>query len=258
MNGRTNFTAEAIRFEQSQCGSCATPNISESERFWSLVAGGALVAFGLGTRSLKSWLSLGAGAGMLYRGWSGHCSLYERLGLNTAVDHHDRVGVRAQHGQKILASVQIDADPETLYNFWRKLDNLPRIMRHLESVTRQGPRHSWWLAKGPLGTRIEWAAEIITDKPGEMIAWRSLPGSMVDSAGSVHFEPLGQGTDLHVTLKYDPPGGRIVAELADLLGQGLERQVREDLQQFKRFIEQASQEEALDDEPEPYEAPPAG
>ena len=73
----------------------------------------------------------------------------------------------------------------------------------------------------PLGQTVEWEAEIINDKPNEMIAWRSLPGSEVDTAGSVHFKPVGggRGTEVHVNLKYNPPGGVVGAAVAKLFGQ---------------------------------------
>ncbi len=43
-----------------------------------------------------------------------------------------------------------------------------------------------------MGTRFEWDAEIINDKPHERIAWRTL-GSHVEPAGSVHFEARPDG-----------------------------------------------------------------
>ena len=76
-----------------------------------------------------------------------------------------------------------------------------------------------------LGLRVEWDAEIITDKPNETIAWRSLPGSMTATAGSVHFLPApgDRGTEVKVEMKYEPPGGKFSATLAELLGEGIQR-----------------------------------
>ena len=75
-----------------------------------------------------------------------------------------------------------------VYAFWRTLDNLPRVMEHLESVTVLDGRRSRWVAAAPLGTTVEWDAEIINEVPDKVIGWRSVPGSTVATAGSVNFE----------------------------------------------------------------------
>ncbi len=68
---------------------------------------------------------------------------------------------------------------------------------------------------------------------------RSLPGSQVDTAGSVHFKPLGKdrGTVVKVSLKYDPPGGKVGAAIAWLFGKGVEQQLDDDLRRFKSVME---------------------
>ena len=111
-------------------------------------------------------------------------------------------------------------------------------MRNLESVKVDGDR-SHWVARGPLGHSVEWDAEIVNRRENELIAWRSLEGSQVDTAGSVHFVPLGgdRGTEVRVVLKYDPPGGRIGSAVAWLFGASPERQIREDLRRFKQVME---------------------
>jgi uncharacterized membrane protein len=112
-------------------------------------------------------------------------------------------------------------------------------MRHLVSVERLDNRRSHWIAQGPLGMTYEWDAEIHIERENELIGWRSIPGGDVDNAGSVHFEPIagGSGTRLWTSLKYNPPGGRIGANLAALLGEDPEREVRGDLDRFKQQVE---------------------
>ena len=73
--------------------------------------------------------------------------------------------------------------------FWHNFENLPRFMRHLESVTVIGERRSHWKAKAPAGKTVEWDAETTEDRPNELIAWRSTAGADVDNAGTVRFEP---------------------------------------------------------------------
>lgn len=140
---------------------------------------------------------------------------------------------------RVQKSITVNRPPEELYRFWRNFENLPRFMRHLESVQVMGETRSHWRAKAPIGTRVEWDAEIINDRPHELIAWRSREGADVDNAGSVHFKraPGGRGTEVRVEMQYIPPGGVIGATLAKLFGEAPEQQVSEDLRRFKQVME---------------------
>ena len=94
------------------------------------------------------------------------------------------------------------------------------------------------MAKGPAGTRVEWDAVIHNEIPNELLAWRSLEGSEVDNAGSVHFAPMENGdTEVRVILRYDPPAGRVGAAVAWLFGEEPSRQVAEDLRRLKQVVE---------------------
>ena len=112
-------------------------------------------------------------------------------------------------------------------------------MRHLQSVEVISDNRSHWMASGPFGKTVEWDAEIYTEQENEHIAWRSLAGSQVDTAGSVHFRKLpgDRGTEVTVTLKYDPPAGKLGAAVAALFGESANHQVKEDLRRFKQIME---------------------
>ena len=45
------------------------------------------------------------------------------------------------------------------YRFWRRLDNLPQFMTHLNRVTTTADGKSHWEAAGPGGLAVEWDAE---------------------------------------------------------------------------------------------------
>ena len=224
---------------QEACHRMQTINVGETERMASLIGGGALALLGLSRGSLSGLGLAALGGALAYRGATGHCSLYGALGMSTAEPRGPATGVRAQHGCKVEKSLLINRSPEELYRFWRNLENLPRIMHHLESVQMLSDGKSHWKAKGPLGTSVEWDAEIHNEREGEMIAWRSIEGSQVDTAGSVHFEraPQSRGTIMHVSLKYDPPLGKVGATIASLLGEGVDHQLDTDLRDFKRLME---------------------
>jgi uncharacterized membrane protein len=139
---------------------------------------------------------------------------------------------------RVVESIILNRPRSEVYRFWRNLENLPRFMDHLEAVSVQDEWRSHWVAKGPAGTRVEWDAEIHNEIPNELIAWRSLAGSEVDNAGSVHFMPTANGdTEVRVVLRYDPPAGKLGATVARLLGEDPSHQVSEDLRRLKQVVE---------------------
>jgi uncharacterized membrane protein len=172
--------------------------------------------------------------------WTGHCHAYEALGFSSA-EHSDQTSIPSGQGIKVEHDVTIQKPADELFRFWRTLDNLPRIMRHLNSVEDLGNGRSRWNAKGPFGD-VQWEAEIITERPGELIGWRSLENSTIQTAGSVHFRraPGDRGMEVKVVLSYNPPGGQVGHALAWLAGSDPKAEIREDLRNFKRTMETAS------------------
>jgi len=215
----------------------AGTNVGETERWLSLVGGGLLALDGLRRGSLGGLTEAALGASLLSRGLTGHCQLYAALGVSTA-SHSPAASVSAGRGLKVVKTISINRPAEELYRFWRNFENLPRFMKHLESVTGEGNR-SHWVARGPAGFSVSWEAEIINEQPNSLIAWRSLEGSQVATAGSVHFTraPGDRGTEVRVTLKYDPPAGKVGALIAGLFGEGPAQQIEEDLRRFRRLAE---------------------
>jgi uncharacterized membrane protein len=141
----------------------------------------------------------------------------------------------------VVRSITINRAPETVYHFWRDLQNLPRFMAHLEEVRDQGAT-SYWRAKAPAGMSVEWEAEITQDEQNSKIAWRSLDGATVPNRGAVCFKeaPGGRGTVVIVELKYDPPGGAVTGLLAKLFGEEPGQQIAGDLRRLKQVLETGS------------------
>ena len=136
-------------------------------------------------------------------------------------------------------SVTVRRPVEEVYAFWRDFTNLPRFMRHLESVTMIDERRSRWVAKAPAGRTVEWDAETTEDRPNELIAWRSLPGADVQNRGEVRFQPApgNRGTEVRVTLEYDPPFGKLGSKIAMLFREEPGQQVADDLRHFRQVME---------------------
>ena len=227
--------------DYAETGSGSDVNVNQTERWVSGLAGGALAIYGLTRRTWGGAVLALVGGTLIARGSTGHCYMYDALGVNTsgAETGNPLVSVTAGHGVKVEKSVTVNRPPEEVYRFWRDFQNLPRFMNHLESVSDLGGGRSHWVAKAPAGKTVEWDAEVYNEKENELIAWRSLEGADVDNAGSVRFEPApeGRGTIVRVTLKYDPPAGKLGSLVAKLWGEEPSQQIEEDLRRFKQVME---------------------
>jgi uncharacterized membrane protein len=214
--------------------------VGDLERWASILAGGALAFWGLERRSLGGLVLAVLGGRLMYRGATGHCEVYQALGADTSGrTHGPAASVPAGQGIKVVRTITIRRPPAELYRFWHDFENLPRFMRHLESVRALPGNRSHWVAKAPLGMKVEWDAEIVTDREPEVIGWRSLPGAEVPNAGSVHFRraPGDRGTEIQVELNYLPPAGAVGAAVSKLFGEEPGRQVQEDLRRLKEMLE---------------------
>jgi uncharacterized membrane protein len=156
---------------------------------------------------------------------------------HSSSQQHQDSGIRAANSVTIMKS------PEELYSYWRRLENLPRIMSHLEMVEETDATRSHWVAKAPLGVSVEWDAEITEDIPNQKIAWRSLPDSQVPNEGYVEFISAGEGrgTVVHVSLTYHPPGGAIGAGIAKLFGKEPNQEIAKDMRKFQQTMEVGEQ-----------------
>lgn len=213
-------------------------NVSDTERLISLGVGGALLLNGALGRHFNL-LSFLAGGALVARAATGNCMLYQALGVSTAGGTGPNTAVRAGAGVKLEDAVTIQTTPDEAYRYWRNFTRLPLFMEHLRNVEVLDETRSRWTANAPLGMSVQWEAEIISDDPGRLIAWKSLPGSDVDTAGSVHFDkaPGGRGVVVRVSLKFDPPAGKLGSFVARLFGENPQQQVKGDLARFKALLE---------------------
>jgi uncharacterized membrane protein len=206
-------------------------NVDETERILSMVGGGLLIAYMLRNRSPLSFAAGALGAELVYRGVTGHSPIYDLLEKNTATGVDLPIELRK--------SVIVNREQSEVYTFWRNLENLPQFMEHVESVRTGEDGRSHWVVHVSPGLTLEWDAEITEDRPNEMIAWRSLPGSSVQNSGSVHFTPAtgNRGIQTTVMLAYQPPAGMAGELFARLQKSITAQQIHEDMRRFKRILE---------------------
>jgi uncharacterized membrane protein len=211
-------------------------NVTMAERVLSVFTGSALLLYGLRNRGLKGTGVAALGGGLVARGVTGHCQMYSTLGISTASEEERLSASRAIRVEKTLT---VNAPAETLYRFWRDIENLPLFMPHIRSVQRLDDRRSHWIANDPTGGPVEWDAEITTDIKNEQLSWQSTEHADVYNAGSVNFHPApeGRGTEVKVVMCYTPPAGTIGTAFAMLLRENPAQHVEDDLRRFKSLIE---------------------
>ncbi|MEO6223350.1 MAG: SRPBCC family protein [Vicinamibacterales bacterium] len=215
----------------------APANVNDFERAASVLAGTAMLISAYGGK--RRIMNTVGGVSLVARGLSGYCPVNSVLGRHRMRDD-TREALGGDRGVFIEDSITVWRPATELYKFWRQLENLPQVFSHLVRVETNG-RKSHWVMAGPAGTTFEWDAEIINDVKPDLIAWRSLPGSDIASAGSVSFREGGRRgqeyTDVTVRMQYDAPGGKMARALAWITGIEPEAVVREELQRFKGRFE---------------------
>jgi uncharacterized membrane protein len=212
-----------------------SPSVSDAENWLALGAGALLLFSGASRRSAIGACLAVSSAPLLYRGITGRWPDV----LNGHQITSTRTALGGEAGLHVRESVRVEAPIADVYRFWRRLDNLPQFMTHLNRVTDTGDGKSRWVAAGPAGLAVEWDAEIIHESENQVLAWRSLPGSDVVTAGSVNFDAVRGGRSIQVSvhLQYASPAGKAGALVASLVGREPSQTVREDLRHFKQLLE---------------------
>jgi uncharacterized membrane protein len=159
-------------------------------------------------------------------------------GIAAAIAAYRSLKRRRFAGIKLKRSIHIDRPARELYMFWRNLENLPRITDLLESVQVIDDVRSRWTVRAPGSLPVQWDAVITMDRKNEMVGWRSIPKSVVETAGYVRFEPAeDHGTWVRVALEYYPPAGRLGAAFASMFGKRPGAHITSLLRRFKQLME---------------------
>ncbi len=211
-------------------------NVETWERVASVAAGAALLALAVRESRVRRVAGT-TGAGLIMRGLTGFCPVNAAVGRGLASDD-TRVALGGSRGVHVRDTITILRPASEIYDFWRQLTTLPHFLSHIERVDVIDQDRSHWVVRGPAGSRVEWDAEIINDIEDELIAWRSLPGSDVVSAGSVRFEPgPGGGTAVCVHFQYEAPAGRLGSWVASLFGKEPSQQIGADLRRLRQVLD---------------------
>lgn len=139
----------------------------------------------------------------------------------------------------IIETIAIKRSPEELYRFFRDVQNLPPVVRSLESVQALDANRSHWVARPLPGVRLEWEAELAHDEPDRKLGWRVQDGSDLPHYGQLSFSALPGDRGTLVKLELEAVGGRTRAarKLAKALGDATGLRLKNDLRRVKQWLE---------------------
>ena len=204
------------------------------QRRWSPAArvaaggiGGTLLLLGLKRRGRLGMAATALGTGLMARSIA-----------NRSAGRLTGVGAR-RRAVDYRKTITVAAPVDEVYDTWSRVENFPRIMAHVREVRDIGNGRTRWTATGPAGIPVSWDAVVTQQVPGEVLAWRSEPGSMIDNAGVIRFEPVrdGEATRVDIHLSYNPPAGSVGDVVAGLLGADPGAAMDEDIMRFQSLVE---------------------
>ena len=191
-----------------------------------MVAGmaGALTLAGAPRRGIFALPVALAGTAMILRA-VGNMPFRSLLGLG---------GRRAIQLQK---TIEVHAPVEEVFKLWSNPENFPKFMAHVQEVRKSGESRYHWVARGPAGTSVSWDSEVTQIVPNELLAWRSVPGSIAGNAGIIRFQPTEHGTRIDLRMSYNPPGGALGHLFAMIFGADPKAALDDDLARMKSLFE---------------------
>jgi len=192
-------------------------------------------ATGAGGGALAAWALLGRGAGAKLLGAAGATLLARSMSNRPLRDIVGRGEPR--RAVDLQKTIRIEAPIGDVWRLWSHLENLPSFMEHLAEVRRTGEDRYRWVARGPGGVEPSWDARVTHREENRLLAWESEPGSEVGTAGTVRFDPDGDGTRIHVRMTYNPPAGVAGHALARLFGADARTAMDADLARLKSLLE---------------------
>jgi len=194
---------------------------SPAERALAGSLGAGLAVGGYARGGLKGIVMFLLGSGLLAR----------------AATNRDIASLARGEGIPVQKTIRISRPVAEVFAYWRNLENFPMWMSHVLEVRYIGGDRYHWKVEGPAGVPVEWDAELLNVVENREMTWRSVEGSTVQNTGRVRFEEDGEGTRVHVLIKYQPPGGILGHAVAKVFGTDPASEMDDDLAKLKSLVE---------------------
>ncbi len=232
-------STKAIRDLEEARHASSRVNVGEVERWASAVGGGLLVLHGLRRGTFGGLALATLGGALVYRGVTGHSQVYCALNIDTSGKHRADAEEHVHKGVLIKHATTINRTPMEVYDFVKDPANHHRYMEHVQSVEAGEDGTFRWAIEGPFGSTWRFQSRHINEQPGHLVAWKTLPGGDIESAGAIRLEPAwdGRGTEVTMEINFEPPAGAVGIAIARILGHDPDAQVRENLRRLKNLLE---------------------
>lgn len=203
-------------------------NVSKIERIVMIAAGGYLL-YNAVSKKDKNIAKTSTAAALLLRGITGYCPVYGAL---KTIKNNTTPSITAKVKQLVNRPVS------EIYSIWRDFENLPKFMGHLQSVNTIDSNTTKWVSEG-FGQidSISWTAEIAEELKDKIIRWQSTPDSPINNSGKVTFTPRAEGTEISISISYQPPLNDDGENIAHFFNPSFKKLIKKDLKNFKFFIE---------------------
>ncbi|MBD0267158.1 SRPBCC family protein [Pseudanabaena sp. FACHB-2040] len=129
--------------------------------------------------------------------------------------------------------VDVDVPVEMAWGLWSDLEQMPRWMKWIDSVTvlPENPELSRWKL-ATRGLEFTWLSRITNLVPEQIIQWESVDG--LPNRGAIRFYDRKGSTTVKLTVSYDVPA--IVKWMDNLfLGRVVEGELQADLNRFRTY-----------------------
>lgn len=214
-------------------------NESDRERLVTGAVGGLMLLVGLRRGGIVGHLAAAAGGWLVREAVTGHSTLYQVLGVNTAGKLSPEPEGVAADARQFTQSITVGLPVEETYRRWRDPETFAQAMAHFATVSTNDPDRAHWSVKTPLGGSIEWDARVVEEEPNRLTRWETLPGALFPNESTVVFKeaPGGRGTEIHYTARIDPPGGAVGDRIFDLAQALPKATIMQGLHRFKALVE---------------------
>lgn len=143
----------------------------------------------------------------------------------------------AKRRVRLRTTLMIEMPVRDVFAFCRDFENFPRVVHALESVTDYQDGRSHWEVRSPRGELLAWDAVVTKYVPNVVIAWHSVPGSVVDCSGLIRFAPITPATTrVDVEIAYDPCHTGFTDAVRALVDVSSQKQLQDDLARAKSYL----------------------